>query len=99
MIQVSIGRRSRSPFSPLSLRMMSREDLMMADRDWDEDCEGVFVWRGIVGLLFCQVGLIGQEQFRNFNFCADDLFLSGLFFVFGQTIQNLHCHANIIDFL
>ena len=28
MIQVSIGRRSRSPFSPLSLRMMSRADLM-----------------------------------------------------------------------
>ena len=28
MIQVSIGRRSRSPFSPLSLRMMSRADLI-----------------------------------------------------------------------
>ena len=30
MIQVSIGRRSRSPLSPLSLRMMSRADLMSA---------------------------------------------------------------------
>ena len=29
MIQVSIGRRSRSPLSPLSLRMMSRQDLTM----------------------------------------------------------------------
>ena len=29
MIQVSMGRRSRSPLSPLSFRMMSRADLMM----------------------------------------------------------------------
>ena len=29
MIQVSMGRRSRSPLSPLSLRMMSRADLTM----------------------------------------------------------------------
>ena len=29
MIQVSIGRRSRSPFTPLSLRMIRRADLMM----------------------------------------------------------------------
>jgi len=27
IIQVSMGRRSRSPLSPLSLRMMSRQDL------------------------------------------------------------------------
>ena len=30
MIQVSIGRRSRSPLRPLSFRMMSRQDLTMA---------------------------------------------------------------------
>ncbi len=34
MIQVSIGSRSRSPLSPLSLRMMSRADLTMADSRW-----------------------------------------------------------------
>src|SRR5438132_1509484 len=34
MIQVSIGNRSRSPFSPLSLRMMSRADLMSEASDW-----------------------------------------------------------------
>ena len=34
MIQVSMGRRSRSPFSPLSLRMMSRADLMMLPSCW-----------------------------------------------------------------
>src|SRR3989338_9432315 len=34
MIQVSIGRRSRSPFRPLSLRMMSRADLIRLPRDW-----------------------------------------------------------------
>src|SRR5262245_5313267 len=33
MIQVSSGSRSRSPLSPLSLRMMSRADLMRALRD------------------------------------------------------------------
>ena len=33
MIQVSNGRRSRSPLSPLSLRMMSRADLSNAPRD------------------------------------------------------------------
>ena len=32
MIQVSSGRRSRSPFSPLSLRIMSRADLMLEPR-------------------------------------------------------------------
>ena len=32
MIQVSIGSRSRSPFSPLSLRMMSRADLSRLPR-------------------------------------------------------------------
>ncbi len=34
MIQVSIGRRSRSPLSPLSLRMMSRADLMRLPSCW-----------------------------------------------------------------
>ena len=34
MIQVSIGSRSRSPFRPLSLRMMSRADLIRLPRDW-----------------------------------------------------------------
>src|SRR5205823_5834379 len=33
MIQVSIGNRSRSPFSPLSLRMMSRADLISEPSD------------------------------------------------------------------
>ena len=34
MIQVSIGSRSRSPFSPLSLRMIWRADLMMRSSRW-----------------------------------------------------------------
>ena len=34
MTQVSIGRRSRSPLRPLSLRMMSRADFRRAPRDW-----------------------------------------------------------------
>ena len=34
MIQVSMGRRSRSPLSPLSLRMISRADLMMLPSCW-----------------------------------------------------------------
>ena len=34
MIQVSIGSRSRSPFRPLSLRMMSRADLMRLPSCW-----------------------------------------------------------------
>src|SRR6266705_950808 len=34
MIHVSMGRRSRSPFSPLSLRMMSRADLMSEPSCW-----------------------------------------------------------------
>src|SRR5437773_2540291 len=33
MIQVSIGNRSRSPLSPLSLRMMSRADLIRLPSD------------------------------------------------------------------
>src|SRR5438445_13855620 len=32
--QVSIGRRSRSPLSPLSFRMMSRQALTMEERRW-----------------------------------------------------------------
>ena len=34
MIQVSSGSRSRSPFSPLSLRMMSRADLKRLPSAW-----------------------------------------------------------------
>src|ERR1035441_4951081 len=34
MIHVSIGSRSKSPFRPLSLRMMSLADLSRAPRDW-----------------------------------------------------------------
>ena len=34
MIQVSIGRRSRSPLRPLSLRMMSRQDLIRLPSCW-----------------------------------------------------------------
>jgi hypothetical protein len=34
MIQVSNGRRSRSPLSPLSLRMMSRADLKRLPSIW-----------------------------------------------------------------
>ena len=34
MIQVSIGNRSRSPLSPLSLRMMSRQDFTMDESRW-----------------------------------------------------------------
>jgi hypothetical protein len=34
IIQVSIGNRSRSPLSPLSLRMMSRHDLTIDERRW-----------------------------------------------------------------
>jgi len=34
MIQVSIGSLSRSPFSPLSLRMIWRADLMMRSSRW-----------------------------------------------------------------
>ena len=34
MIHVSIGSRSRSPLSPLSLRMMSRADFRSAPSDW-----------------------------------------------------------------
>src|SRR5438552_2640071 len=34
MIHVSIGNLSRSPLSPLSLRMMSRADLIRLPRDW-----------------------------------------------------------------
>jgi hypothetical protein len=31
---VSIGNRSRSPLSPLSLRMTSRQDLTIDDKRW-----------------------------------------------------------------
>src|SRR5712691_10080769 len=34
MIHVSSGRRSRSPLSPLSFRMMSRADLIRLPSDW-----------------------------------------------------------------
>ena len=34
MTHVSIGRRSRSPFRPLSLRMMSRQDLTRLPKAW-----------------------------------------------------------------
>ena len=43
MIQVSIGSRSRSPFRPLSLRMMSRADLSRLPRGWAVVCGCVVV--------------------------------------------------------
>ena len=49
MIQVSMGRRSRSPLSPLSLRMMSRADLIRLPRRWavvSDWC--VFCWAYVV---------------------------------------------------
>src|SRR6266699_3242635 len=44
MIQVSIGRRSRSPLRPLSLRMMSRLDLTMEASCCAVDCWTSFAW-------------------------------------------------------
>src|SRR5438552_17232216 len=49
MIQVSIGRRSRSPFSPLSFRMMSRLDLTMLPSCCAVDFgTSIFVLRGVI---------------------------------------------------
>ncbi len=49
MIHVSIGNRSRSPLSPLSLRMMSRADFRSAPSDRAVVGEGDFIslshWR------------------------------------------------------
>ena len=67
MIQVSIGKRSRSPLSPLSLRMMSRQDLTM-----DESrCAVVRGWefldlvaRAIVSLAECQISNLRFQRFE-----------------------------------
>src|SRR5262245_1728173 len=48
MIHVSIGRRSRSPLSPLSLRMMSRADLMRLPSCCDVDL-GASAFLGFLG--------------------------------------------------
>src|ERR1035437_3799509 len=50
MIQVSIGRRSRSPLSPLSLRMMSRADFRSAPSDW-----AVVGWLMGFGIKLCGI--------------------------------------------
>src|SRR5438128_2567606 len=51
MIHVSSGNRSRSPFSPLSLRMMSRADLRRLPRDW------AVVGAGVAEVFFALGGI------------------------------------------
>src|SRR5258708_36249638 len=49
MIQVSIGSRSRSPFKPLSFRIMSRLDLTMLPSCWAVDFgTSILVLRGVI---------------------------------------------------
>src|ERR1700737_4678075 len=51
MIQVSIGKRSRSPLNPLSFRMMSRLDFTMLPSCWAVDFgTSIFVLRGVISL-------------------------------------------------
>ena len=51
-IQVSIGNRSRSPFSPLSFRMILRADLMMLSRRWAVvSCFGAAFFRAVLAKL------------------------------------------------
>ena len=52
--QVSIGRRSRSPFMPLSLRMMSRADLISEPSCWE-------VVRGGASFFFLLIRLLPSD--------------------------------------
>ena len=61
MIQVSMGRRSRSPERPLSLRMMSRADLMR-----EPSCCAVVGWLGLPGAM----PFVFFRAMRSFNFCC-----------------------------
>ncbi len=58
MIHVSIGRRSRSPLSPLSFRIMSRADLMRLP----SCCAVVSGWESFLARA------INQSQMTNFKF-------------------------------
>src|ERR1700680_4535136 len=64
IIQVSSGRRSRSPFSPLSLRMMSRADF----KRLPSACAVVGA-----GPLVDFVGLRGIESVLQFGYCGPEL--------------------------
>src|SRR5258708_1798566 len=62
IIQVSIGNRSRSPFKPLSLRIMSRQDFTRLPNDWAvvNGTTGFELVRGIRRLLWDTVGSSSQ---------------------------------------
>ena len=48
---VSMGRRSRSPFNPLSLRMILRADLMILSRRWAVvSCFGAAFLRAVLAM-------------------------------------------------
>src|SRR5438445_3120789 len=68
MIQVSIGRRSRSPLRPLSLRMMSRQDLTIEASCWAVDCWTSFAWAffgwPVFDCLFGATSCLGSATFR-----------------------------------
>jgi hypothetical protein len=58
MIQVSRGRRSRSPLRPLSLRMICRADLMREPSRWAVVIGGpAFFWR----VVFFVAGVLGMS--------------------------------------
>src|ERR1700750_906951 len=64
IIQVKSGRRSTSPFRPLSLRSICRTDFMRAERSWEFDFEriGSFLGRDIKLLLIdtALLAVLGQ---------------------------------------
>src|SRR6266566_4547411 len=101
MIQVSIGRRSRSPLRPLSLRMMSRQDLTMEASCCAVDCWTSF-WTSFTWAFFGRpfvatfclgmvLGLIDVQERLQFVYRRSQLFRA------AEHLRNIHHTATIRD--